>query len=263
MGRAPMDDKAVFKSFFSDEEVGAEEYANEIMKLTRGRALSRKRPYKGKYPFYLFHRTAARDGIRAAFGCNPPTAKKMAELIGVPIDTLKGWMAARGTTKHREVDLTQFAEIVRAGAEYAHHEDTPDARTMTACRMLQAKTPSEVERGSKQRQRDARDSKVMAVALRAAALDEESLDLMLQLSERILSTSEPSGGFDWWGNECVEHLFEARGERRPWIEDDERGQIDRAEYFAMVKDAVRNADVELIGDLWNAQPDESPLEPFC
>ena len=257
-----MGDKPLFKSLFSDDEVTEGVYQQELVKLSEGRKIMRLHQFDPSLPLENGYGRYAGDAIKAAFGKNPPTRAEMAAAIGVPLDTLKGWMAPKKSKKHRVLHTEQFAMIVAAGVAHAGLKDTHAMRTEVACRMLYARTPAERVRDAEAKAGGARRAKVKAVALRAAALDPESLDLMLDLSERLMMTSAPAGGFGRWDNECVGYLFPSRGERRPDIEDDERESICRAEYFALVKDAVRNADVELIDNLWEAQPDESPIKPF-
>lgn len=257
-----MGGKRAFKSFFSDAEVTKDAYQKQLAELAEGRKFKKLWQFDPSLPLENGWRTYSKDAIRMAFGDAPPQLSDMARAIGVPLDTLKGWNAPKDSKKHRAIHIEQFAMIVAAGVAHSQPSDTPEARTKVACRMLYARTPREREQDARDRKSDARNVRVKAIALRAAALDEESLELMLQLSERLLSTSAPSGGFDWWSNESVGYLFAARGEKRPDIEDDEHEQIDRAEYYALVKDAVSNADTGLIDDLWDAQPVESPLNPY-
>lgn len=254
-----MGDRPLFKSFFSDNEVGKGEYQQELAMLAEGRRFMKAHNFDPSLPFESGYNTYSKDAISAAFKESSPSQMEMANAIGVPLDTLKGWLAPKSSKKHRAVHTEQFAMIVSAGVAHAHLGDTPEARTKVACGMLMARTPRERERDAREREDGTRRTKVRAIALRTAALDSESLEIMLDLSERLFATSTPAGGFDWWGNECVGYMFSSRGEKRPDIEDGERECIDRTEYFALVKDAVRDADVGLIDELWQAQPHESPL----
>lgn len=257
-----MDDRPLFPAFFSDAEVTEDAYKRELVRLAEGRRYLKAYEFDPSLPLESGYKIYAKNAIMAAFGKHAPSLVESANAIGVPLDTLKGWMAPKGSKKHRAVHTKQFAMIVAAGVAYAQLEDTPEARTKVACRMLYARTPSERKRDAREREDSTRCGKVKAIALRAAALDPKSLEVMLDLSERLFATSTPAGGFDQWGGEGVEGLFPNRGERRPEIEDDERAWIGREEYFALVRDAVGDADAGLIDDLWDAQPDESPLNPM-
>lgn len=257
-----MGDRPLFKSFFSDNEVGKGEYQQELAMLAEGRRFMKAHNFDPSLPFESGYNTYSKDAISAAFKESSPSQMEMANAIGVPLDTLKGWLAPKSSKKHRAVHTEQFAMIVSAGVAHAHLGDTPEARTKVACGMLMARPPRERERDAREREDGTRRTKVRAIALRTAALDSESLEVMLDLSERLFATSTPAGGFDQWGGEGVEGLFPNRGERRPEIEDDERAWIGREEYFALVRDAVGDADAGLIDDLWDAQPDESPLNPM-
>lgn len=266
MADSTIEDKPVL-SLFSTERVTLDEYRGELTRVVQGgyddlsQWIERNKPNRtfqnvldrfdpAKPLAHIHYHKAA---IYDAFGRDRPDQNEMADLIGVSVDTLRGWVAPKDSVRHREVDTEAFAKIVEGAARHLESEcfapfsdgKAQKVRRSIAHKMLDIIPPE-------QKDETKRHTKVLAIALKMAALDDESLNLLANITDRIFDTAERRPEFESWRNDAAACFNIAVN--------DDLTAMDGDRFFELVEKArEQRCNLGTIHALWEAQPDESPF----
>lgn len=236
-----------FPSLYKEENVSQEEFEGELERIYQSQGLK----YCGFDPSHPMEHESIRYALgRALQERDLPTQSELGEMFGVAESTVKGWCAGRNSSRHRRINSTMFSSIITASIRYRQISDTAPNRMKVACAAMGMLTPSDSKRMKMAHEDRLKMCKLAALYLRAAALDDDSFELLSELAKRLLSTSDKTKTcYSEWSENAVGFLDDGR----------DTESITFEEYFSLVDSAEESGDISNMVDLWRAQPGESTL----
>lgn len=235
----------IFPSLYKEENVSQEEFEGELERINQSQR--RKR-----IDFDPSHPMEREQDIRHALSRalqeeDLPTQSELGEMFGVAESTIKGWCADRNSSRHRRINSTMFSSIITASIRYRQISDTASNRMAVACDAMGMFTPSLSRVLNRMREGDLKICRLAALFLRAAALDDDSFELLSELAKRLLSTSDKTHYSDWsYEDENLSNALDSLGV--------DPCSMTFEKYFSLVDSAEESGDISSMIDLWCAQP---------